>query len=95
MVPGEGFEPSRYRYRGILSPLCLPFHHPGRAEQTRAYRRRAVSRDAGSKSQAHRSMQHDSDPVGVVRGGRHEMHTPDVGDGQVQVYQHPGRQWSA
>ena len=90
MVPGEGFEPSRYRYRGILSPLCLPFHHPGRGEQTRAYPSRAVCRDAGSivagsKSQAHRSMHHDPDLVGVVRGGRREMHTPYVGNRQVQV----------
>ena len=24
MVPMTGLEPVRYRYRGILSPLCLP-----------------------------------------------------------------------
>ena len=24
MVPLTGLEPARYRYRGILSPLCLP-----------------------------------------------------------------------
>ena len=24
MVPLAGLEPARYRYRGILSPLCLP-----------------------------------------------------------------------
>jgi hypothetical protein len=29
MVPGEGVEPSRYCYRRILSPLRLPFRHPG------------------------------------------------------------------
>lgn len=29
LVPGEGFEPSRPWGWGILSPLCLPFHHPG------------------------------------------------------------------
>jgi hypothetical protein len=28
-VPGEGLEPSRYFYRRILSPLRLPFRHPG------------------------------------------------------------------
>ena len=27
-VGGEGFEPSRPCGQGILSPLCLPFHHP-------------------------------------------------------------------
>ena len=29
-MPGEGLEPSRYCYRRILSPLRLPFRHPGR-----------------------------------------------------------------
>jgi hypothetical protein len=29
MVPGEGVEPSRPFGQRILSPLCLPFHHPG------------------------------------------------------------------
>ena len=29
MVPGEGVEPTRYFYQGILSPLRLPFRHPG------------------------------------------------------------------
>ena len=29
LVPGEGVEPSRYCYRRILSPLRLPFRHPG------------------------------------------------------------------
>ena len=24
LVPRAGLEPARYRYRGILSPLCLP-----------------------------------------------------------------------
>ncbi len=28
-VPGAGLEPARPRGLGILSPLCLPFHHPG------------------------------------------------------------------
>lgn len=28
MVPGIGFEPTR-EARGILSPLRLPFRHPG------------------------------------------------------------------
>ena len=32
MVPGEGVEPSRYFYRRILSPLRLPFRHPGSIE---------------------------------------------------------------
>ena len=27
MVRVVGLEPTRYCYRGILSPLCLPFHH--------------------------------------------------------------------
>lgn len=30
VVPGEGLEPSRCRHRRILSPLRLPFRHPGR-----------------------------------------------------------------
>jgi site-specific DNA recombinase len=29
MVPAAGFEPARPCGRGILSPLCLPFHHAG------------------------------------------------------------------
>ena len=29
MVPGNGIEPSRYFYRGILSPLRLPISPPG------------------------------------------------------------------
>ena len=28
-VPGVGLEPTRTFVLGILSPLCLPFHHPG------------------------------------------------------------------
>jgi hypothetical protein len=30
MVPGVGFEPTRPCERRILSPLRLPFRHPGR-----------------------------------------------------------------
>ena len=29
VVPVTGLEPVQYCYRGILSPLCLPFHHTG------------------------------------------------------------------
>lgn len=29
LVPGTGLEPVRCCQRGILSPLCLPFHHTG------------------------------------------------------------------
>ncbi len=29
MVPGAGLEPARPYGQGILSPQCLPFHHPG------------------------------------------------------------------
>ena len=29
VVPEIGLEPIRYRYRRILSPLRLPFHHSG------------------------------------------------------------------
>ena len=29
LVPAAGFEPARPRGQGILSPLCLPFHHAG------------------------------------------------------------------
>ncbi len=28
-VPGVGLEPTRHHCLRILSPLCLPFHHPG------------------------------------------------------------------
>ena len=28
-MPGVGLEPTRPFGQGILSPLCLPFHHPG------------------------------------------------------------------
>ncbi len=30
MVPGAGIEPARPCGQGILSPPCLPFHHPGK-----------------------------------------------------------------
>lgn len=29
MVPEVGLEPTRSNEQRILSPLCLPFHHPG------------------------------------------------------------------
>ena len=29
VVPVTGLEPVQYRYREILSLLCLPFHHTG------------------------------------------------------------------
>ena len=29
VVPVAGVEPARLLGRGILSPLCLPFHHTG------------------------------------------------------------------
>ena len=29
LVPGAGLEPARHRWRGILSPLCLPIPPPG------------------------------------------------------------------
>jgi hypothetical protein len=29
LVPGAGLEPARPCEQGILSPWCLPFHHPG------------------------------------------------------------------
>ncbi len=29
VVPVAGVEPARLLCRGILSPLCLPFHHTG------------------------------------------------------------------
>ena len=32
LVPAAGLEPARLLGRGILSPLCLPFHHTGRWE---------------------------------------------------------------
>ena len=32
MVPGAGFEPARGFPQGILSPLRLPFRHPGVCE---------------------------------------------------------------
>jgi hypothetical protein len=28
-MPGVGLEPTQYCYRGILSPVRLPFRHPG------------------------------------------------------------------
>ena len=31
VVPKAGLEPARYRYRGILSPMRLPFRHFGNA----------------------------------------------------------------
>ena len=32
VVPRAGLEPARKKIRGILSPLCLPFHHLGDAK---------------------------------------------------------------
>ena len=32
-VPGAGLEPARPLEQRILSPPCLPFHHPGRRQQ--------------------------------------------------------------
>lgn len=29
ILPGVGLEPTRPYGQGILSPQCLPFHHPG------------------------------------------------------------------
>ena len=37
MVPVTGLEPVRYRYREILSLLCLPFHHTGGYRQHLIY----------------------------------------------------------
>jgi hypothetical protein len=34
VVPEEGFEPSRDYSQRILSPSCLPFHHPGFLKRT-------------------------------------------------------------
>ena len=38
LVPGERLELSRYRYRWILSPLRLPFRHPGREREGCKYK---------------------------------------------------------
>ena len=32
-VPGAGFEPARPCEQWILSPPCLPFHHPGGSDE--------------------------------------------------------------
>ena len=37
MVPLTGLEPVQYRYRGILSPLCLPIPPQRRLEIIIAY----------------------------------------------------------
>ena len=34
VVPATGLEPVRMLLRGILSPLCLPFHHAGVVEES-------------------------------------------------------------
>ena len=34
LVPKAGFEPARSCLPGILSPLCLPFHHFGKQVAT-------------------------------------------------------------
>ena len=33
VVPRVGLEPTRYYYQRILSPLRLPFRHPGKPEK--------------------------------------------------------------
>ena len=33
MVPGVGLEPTRSYLQGILSPSCIPFHHPGNVKR--------------------------------------------------------------
>jgi hypothetical protein len=38
LVPRERLELSRYRYRRILSPLRLPFRHPGTGEGSCKYK---------------------------------------------------------
>ena len=37
-MPGERLELSRYRYRWILSPLRLPFRHPGFGRESGHYK---------------------------------------------------------
>ena len=32
-MPGAGFEPARPCEQWILSPPCLPFHHPGGSDE--------------------------------------------------------------
>src|SRR5687767_8752954 len=34
-IPGAGLEPARAEAQGILSPLRLPFRHPGQADRFR------------------------------------------------------------
>ena len=46
MVPVTGLEPVRHRWRWILSPLRLPFHHTGRCVTT-GYILRSAARGAG------------------------------------------------
>ena len=37
VVPGVGVEPTRkYKFRGILSPLCLPISPPGHLVEARS-----------------------------------------------------------
>ena len=42
VVPVTGLEPVQYRYREILSLLCLPFHHTGSYRQWLEYHRYAA-----------------------------------------------------
>lgn len=44
LVPMAGLEPARPEGQGILSPLCLPFHHIGRAPEVQCASRRGQSR---------------------------------------------------
>ena len=59
MVPGEGVEPSRCRQRRILSPLRLPFRHPGRVRApTRQIASRGADRDYCRKPGTARTLRH-------------------------------------
>src|SRR5690349_17882794 len=76
LVPGEGVEPSRYFYRRILSPLRLPFRHPGlrgraacRASRSSLSRTARATRGVDVASDMHQreAADHDGNRAGRVR----------------------------
>src|SRR6187200_2577509 len=70
MVPGEGVEPSRCCQRRILSPLRLPFRHPGVLSRTACASRAAPQQRALSRIGAHALVGHERVFEGVRAGAR-------------------------
>ena len=56
MVPLTGLGPVQYRYRGILSPLCLPFHHSGIPLSILSYEKGGVKEKAAASGRMEKTL---------------------------------------